>query len=84
MQALTRPTIGFKTPERALPQGGRVAIAVHKHHRWPGGLAGEQRARAGTKQQGGKGKKPEMSAWQSHEPDPLILEKISKDFLLAV
>jgi hypothetical protein len=48
---------------------------MYKDHRWPGCLAGGQRAGAGTKQQGGKGKKPEMSALQSHTPDPLSMEK---------
>ncbi len=54
MQALARPTIGFKAPHRALPQGGCVAIAMDKHHgRFVSPRSG-QGARTGPQQQGGQ------------------------------
>ena len=31
MQAVARPPVRFKAPQRGLPDGGGVAIAVHKH-----------------------------------------------------
>jgi hypothetical protein len=68
--SIARPTVGFKSSQSALPQGGRIAIAVDKHHRRFFTPTGEQMARAGTLQEGEKSNKKKVSAQQVHGPRP--------------